>query len=131
MKRRQFLGATGVAGTILALLPGRAQADSRHGGISGPLATATMTLGSWRTVSGAPEAMDCPDQSSPPARPSWCRSPKDTWGAANWSVEAATVERRPNTPQGMMSAGWLPTDTFAKQWASFVTQPEHPVTLPP
>jgi dienelactone hydrolase len=77
------------------------------------------------------EAMDCPDQSSPPARPSWCRSPTDTWGGANWSVDTATIERRPNTPQGMMPAGRLPTDTFAKQWVSFVTQPEHPVTLPP
>jgi hypothetical protein len=27
----------------------------------------------------------------------------------------------------MMPAGWLPTPAFAKQWLSFVTQPEHPV----
>lgn len=76
------------------------------------------------------EAVDCPDQSAP-ARPSWCRSTKDAWGGANWSVSAATIERRPNPPQGMMPAGWLPTHAFAKQWVSFVTQPEHPVTLPP
>jgi len=76
------------------------------------------------------EAMDCPDQ-SPPVRSSWCRSPKDAWGGANWSVNTATIERRPNSPQGMMPAGWLPTETFAKQWVSFVTQPEQPVTLPP
>jgi hypothetical protein len=31
----------------------------------------------------------------------------------------------------LMPSGWLPTEAFAKQWASFVTQREHPVTLPP
>ena len=30
-----------------------------------------------------------------------------------------------------MAAGWLPTLVFAKQWVSFVTQPEHPVRVPP
>jgi hypothetical protein len=75
-------------------------------------------------------ATDCPDQSSP-ARPSWCRSTKDTWGGANWSVTAATIDKRSDPPDGMMPSGWLPTDTFAKQWLSFVTQSEHPVTLPP
>jgi dienelactone hydrolase len=76
------------------------------------------------------EAIDCPDQ-SPPVRSSWCRSTKDEWGGANWSVNTATIERIPNPPQGMIPSGWLPTEAFAKQWVSFVTQPEHPVTLPP
>jgi hypothetical protein len=93
---------------------------------------ATRATGWYGFIETKPsEAMDCPDQSSPPARTSWCRSPKDTWGGANWSVNTATIERRPNAPQGMMPSGWLPTDLFAKQWFSFVTQPEHPVTLPP
>jgi plastocyanin len=48
MKRRDFFGATGVAGAVLSLLPGRALAASQHEGRSGPLATATMTFGSWR-----------------------------------------------------------------------------------
>jgi dienelactone hydrolase len=91
----------------------------------------TRATGSYGFIRNRPsDAMDCPDQSDP-VRPSWCRSPKDAWGGGNWSVSAATVERRPNLPQGMMPAGWLPTDTFAKLWVSFVTQPEHPVTLPP
>ena len=76
------------------------------------------------------EATDCPGQ-SPPVRPSWCRSTPDTWGGANWSVRAATIERGPNPPRSMMPAGWLPTDAFAKQWVSFVTQVDHPVTMPP
>jgi dienelactone hydrolase len=76
------------------------------------------------------EATGCPGQ-SPPVRPSWCQSTSDTWGGANWSVKAATIERRPNPPQGMMPSGWLPTDAFARRWISFVTQPEHPVTMPP
>jgi hypothetical protein len=76
------------------------------------------------------EAMDCPDQSAP-ARPSWCRSTKDEWGGANLSVTAATIDRRPNPPERMLPAGWLPTRTFAKQWLSFVTAREHPVRLPP
>jgi len=93
---------------------------------------ATRATGWYGFIETRPsEAMDCPDQSSPPARPSWCRSTKDTWGGANWAVNRATIERRPNPPQGMKPAGWLPTDAFAKRWISFVTQPEHPVTLPP
>jgi hypothetical protein len=76
------------------------------------------------------EAIDCPDQSAP-VNSSWCRSKEDGWGGVNWSVGAATIERRPNPPNGMVLAGWLPTRTFAKQWASFVTKPEHPVRLPP
>jgi len=76
------------------------------------------------------EAIDCPDQSVP-VRPSWCRSTKDAWGGANWSVSAAIIDRRANPPIGMMVAGWLPTQAFAQQWVSFVTKPEHPVRLPP
>ena len=92
---------------------------------------ATRDTGLYGFIETRPsEATDCPAQSVP-VRRSWCRSTKDTWGGANWSVDAATIERRPSASQGMMPAGWLPTDMFAKQWVSFVTQPEHPVTMPP
>ena len=76
------------------------------------------------------DGTDCPDQ-APPIRPSWCRSTTDGWGGDNWSVTTATVAPRPSSHQGMVPAGWLPTERFAKQWVSFVTQREHPVTLPP
>lgn len=67
----------------------------------------------------------------PPAVPIWCHGTKDAWGGQNWSASAATIERGQNPPEGMMPAGWLPTREFAKQWVSFVTQPEHPVTSLP
>ena len=76
------------------------------------------------------EAIGCPGQ-SPPVRPSWCRSTRDTWGGANWFVKSATIERRANPPRGTIPAGWLPTNALAKQWVSFVTQVEHTVTMPP
>jgi dienelactone hydrolase len=92
---------------------------------------ATRTSGRHGFIEISPsKATDCPDQ-SPPVRSSWCRSTKDEWGDANWSVSAATIDRNPNPPQGMIPSGWLPTEAFAKQWVSFVTQAEHPVTLPP
>jgi len=76
------------------------------------------------------DVSDCPGQ-SPPTRPSWCRSAHDTWGGANWSVTAASVGRSPDPPRGMIAAGWLPTEAFARHWVSFVAQGEHPVTMPP
>ena len=91
----------------------------------------TRATGWYGFIKNRPsDAIDCPGQSAP-VRPSWCRSTKDAWGGANWSVMAATIDSRPNPPVGMMVAGWLPTQTFAKQWLSFVTKPEHPVRLPP
>jgi dienelactone hydrolase len=91
----------------------------------------TRVTGRYGFIETRPsEATDCPDQ-TPPVRSSWCRSTKDTWSGENWSVTSAIIERRPSPPQGMMPAGWLPTEAFAKRWISFVTQPEHPVTLPP
>jgi dienelactone hydrolase len=91
----------------------------------------TQATGLYGFIKNQPsEAIDCPDQSAP-VRLSWCRSTKDAWGGANWSVRAAIIDSRPNPPMGMMVAGWLPTQTFAKQWLSFVTKPEHPVRLPP
>jgi hypothetical protein len=91
----------------------------------------TRATGWYGFIKSQPSgAIDCPDQSAP-VRPSWCRSTKDTWGGGNWSVNAASFDRRPNPPIGMMSAGWLPTQAFAKQWVSFVTRPEHPIRLPP
>lgn len=92
---------------------------------------ATRATGLYGFIETRPsEATDCPGQSAP-VRRSWCRSTRDTWGGANWSVNAAKIERRPNPPEGMMPSGWLPTDAFGEQWVSFVTQPEHPVTMPP
>jgi dienelactone hydrolase len=73
---------------------------------------------------------DCPGQSAP-LRASWCRAATDAWGGANWSVAAATIGRSAHPPQGMLWAGWLPSEAFARQWVSFVTAPEHPVALPP
>ena len=91
----------------------------------------TRATGWYGFIKNRPsEATDCPGQFAP-VRPSWCRSTKDTWGGANWSVSAATSDRRPNPQNGMMPAGWLPTQTFAKQWISFVTTPKHPVRIPP
>jgi hypothetical protein len=78
----------------------------------------------------ATDVTDCPGQ-SPPVRPSWCRSKKDAWGGENWSVVIVAVRHRQSPPEGMLLAGWLPTDTFARRWARFVKQREHPVTLPP
>jgi len=76
------------------------------------------------------DATDCPEHTSP-IRPSWCRSTKDAWNGANWSVTAASITRSQDPPAGMIRAGWLPTRTFANEWRSFVTQPDHPATLPP
>jgi dienelactone hydrolase len=91
----------------------------------------TRATGWYGFINNQPsEAIDCPDQSAP-VRWSWCRAKEDGWGNANRSVSAATIGRRPNPPAGMMPAGWLPTRTFARQWVSFVTKPEHPVSLPP
>ena len=66
---------------------------------------ATRATGWYGFIETAPsEAVDCPDQ-PPPIRPSWCRSTTDTWGGDNWSFTTATVARRPNSPQRMISAG--------------------------
>ena len=72
----------------------------------------------------------CPNL-SPPGHPIWCHGTKDTWGGENWLVSKATTARRPDLPQGMKPAGWLPTRAFAKQWLTFVTRAEHPVTSLP
>jgi dienelactone hydrolase len=92
----------------------------------------THAMGSYGFIRTQPvDATDCPEQSSPPARPSWCRSPNDAWGGANWSVSTAAVATQSNSPKGMMPAGWLPTSAFAERWMSFIMLHEHPVTLPP
>ena len=73
---------------------------------------------------------ECPDPCRP-GTPIWRRGAKDTWGGANWSVTDATVARRSTPPEGMTSAGWLPTGGFADTWVSFVERPGHPVTSLP
>jgi len=93
---------------------------------------ATRPGGRYGFIETVPtESTDCPGQPSPPTRRSWCRSSKDDWGGANWSVTSARIESRSSPPPGMMPSGWLPTVTFAKHWASFVIQREYPVTMPP
>jgi hypothetical protein len=76
------------------------------------------------------DATGCPGQTVP-VRTSLCLGSKDDWGGQNWSVSSASVERRLVPSQGLMPAGWLPTDAFGQHWKSFVTQSEHAVTMPP
>ncbi len=91
---------------------------STTGGFHGFIKTSESTTG------------DCPSP-SPPASPIWCRGTKDSWGGANWLVSVAKIDARPESPVGMIPAGWLPTRHFAEAWRSFVTAPEHPVTSLP
>src|SRR5262249_4311543 len=91
-------------------------------------------VGALGTIGTAPDlastdATGCPGQTAP-VRPSLCLGSKDTWGGQNWSVSSALVERRLIVPRGMMAAGWLPTDAFSQHWKSFVTSPQHSVTMP-
>jgi hypothetical protein len=91
----------------------------------------TRATGSYGFIRNQPSvASDCPGQSGP-ARPSWCRSTKDTWGGANWSVSEAAIDGGLKPPDGMLPAGWLPTQAFATEWVSFVRKRDHPVRLPP
>jgi hypothetical protein len=76
------------------------------------------------------EITDCPKPFAPTG-PIWRCAANDTWGGANWSVTDARTDRRPNPPEGMMPAGWLPDRKFARLWVSFVTKREHPVTSLP
>ena len=91
----------------------------------------TRSVGWYGFVKMMPsETAECPSP-YPPAVPIWCRGTKDSWGGDNWSVSTGTIARRPDPPPEMVPAGWLPTRAFAKQWLSFVTQPEHPMTSLP
>lgn len=94
--------------------------------------THTRATGRYGFIAIEPtDATGCPGQTGP-VRTSLCLGSKDDWGGQNWSVSAASVERGPvPTPQGMMPAGWLPTDAFGQHWKSFVTQSQHSVTMPP
>jgi dienelactone hydrolase len=87
----------------------------------------TRTTGSYGFIkTRESDAADCPKPPSP--IPIWWCGPNDTWGGANWSISDARIDRRPNAPDGMMPAGWLPDRKFARLWLSFVTKPKHPVT---
>jgi len=91
----------------------------------------TPATGQYGFIKTAPsETEDCPDP-CPPGAPIWRRGTKDAWGGTNWSVMDAIADRRLNPPEGMMSAGWLPTREFAEQWVSFANQAQHPVTSLP
>ena len=76
------------------------------------------------------DATGCPGQTAQ-VRTSLCLGPRDDWGGQNWSVSSASVERRLVPPKDMMPSGWLPTEAFGQHWKSFVTQSQHPVTMPP
>jgi dienelactone hydrolase len=91
----------------------------------------TRARGSYGFVKTAPSTIDeCP-KPYPPAKPIWCSGTKDSWGGENWTVSAATVANRDEPPRGMLSAGWLPTPAFAKEWRAFVTKAKHPITSLP
>jgi|SRR5690348_16230904 hypothetical protein len=54
---------------------------------------------------------------------------KDDWGSKTWEVRDAKIRHsRSGPPDGMISAGWLPSHRVGKEWLSFVRQPRHPVT---
>jgi hypothetical protein len=91
----------------------------------------TRATGRYGFISIAPtDATGCPGQVAP-VRISLCLGSKDTWGGLNWSVSSASVERRIASLQGMIPAGWLPTNAFGQHWRSFITQSQHAVTMPP
>ena len=91
----------------------------------------TRETGSYGFIAIDPtDATGCPGQTAP-VRTSLCLGSKDDWGGQNWSVSSALVERRQFPRQGMLAAGWLPTNAFGRHWRSFVTQSEHSVTMPP
>jgi len=93
-----------------------------------PAAPSAALFGFIATVPS--ETMDCPTP-FPPASPVWCRSTRDSWNEANWSVSRTTVGRHRQSPDGMIPAGWLPSQKFATEWKLFVSLPEHPVTSLP
>lgn len=72
----------------------------------------------------------CPDP-RPALVPPWCQSTKDNWGGANWQIASAAVEKRSTPPRGMRAAGWLPNRAVAREWLSFVTVSQHPITSLP
>jgi len=91
----------------------------------------TRAQGSYGFVKIAPSTIDeCPAP-YPPPKPIWCRGTKDVWGGENWSVTQAAISNRDEPPPGMQSAGWLPTQAFAKDWRAFVTKAAHAITSLP
>jgi hypothetical protein len=88
-------------------------------------------VGSYGFISTAASARDDCPKPRPALGPPGCHSTKDTWGGTNWLVAAADTRHDPNPPDAMMPSGWLPTRRFAKQWVSFIRQPEHPFTSLP
>jgi hypothetical protein len=91
-------------------------------------ARGTDAYGFIRTTTETSEG--CPNL-FPPAVPIWCHGTKDAWGGENWYISSATTRPGSSPPSGMVPAGWLPTATFAKRWASFVIKSHHPVTSLP
>jgi hypothetical protein len=76
------------------------------------------------------ETENCPDP-RPALVPPFCHSRVDTWGNANWTISAATIDRTQRPPRDMLPAGWLPTGGFAGRWRSFVLQAAHPLASMP
>ena len=57
---------------------------------------------------------------------------KDTWNERTSELTNAQIEHSAkNPPRNMIPAGWLPNHKVAKEWLSFVKQPEHPATSLP
>ena len=64
----------------------------------------TRTTGSYGFIkTRASEAMDCPKPPSP--APIWWCGATDTWGGANWSLSAASIDRSPNAQRGDDASG--------------------------
>ena len=92
---------------------------------------ATPASGRWGYIQTAPSTTeDCPNP-RPALMPPSCHSTKDSWGTMNWRVTAARTGSSRQAPDGMQAAGWLPSDDFAKRWATFIAQPAHPITSLP
>ena len=53
---------------------------------------------------------------------------KDSFGLRTLNVVDAKVEKsKRRVPKSMIAAGWLPNRTLAREWRSFVQQPQHPI----
>jgi plastocyanin len=65
MKRRDFFGRSGAGAVMFSLFPGARRSEAQHEGKSGPLATATMSFGAWRTDMTPPTDRHSNPQSGP------------------------------------------------------------------
>lgn len=53
---------------------------------------------------------------------------KDSFGLRTFTVVGAEVEKsKRRVPNSMIVSGWLPSRALAREWQSFVRQPQHPI----